>query len=279
MMDKLTLNENLRKLQLTQLEILKVIDNFCKENNIKYSLYAGSLLGAVRHKGFIPWDDDLDICMPRSDYDRFIKLWMEHGPKGYLLQNKETESGFTQSFTKIRKDHTTFLQEMDRKGKYHTGIFVDVFPIDRMPDEGIRKKIFNFRCMLYQLYTREFVPPKEGRSVRFLSAALLKAVPVKKRKKYREKLLYQITEYNADHSLSTAAIETMASLKIRFPEDMLDEYTYLKFEDAEFMCFRKWDEHLKCKFGDYMKLPPEEERAWRHCPIVLDFDRNYEEIQ
>lgn len=278
-MDKLIINENLRKLQLTQLEILKVIDVFCKENNIKYSLYAGSLLGAVRHKGFIPWDDDLDICMARNEYNRFIRQWLEHSPKGYLLQNKETEPGFTQSFTKIRKDHTTFLQEMDKKGKYHSGIFVDVFPIDRMPDEGIKKKIFDFRCMLYQLYTREFVPPKSSPAVRFLSAVLLKAVPAKKRKKHREKLLYQITKNNTDHSLNAAAIETMASLKIRFPKDMLDDYTYLKFEDAEFMCFKKWDEHLKCKFGDYMKLPPEEERAWRHRPVILDFDRNYGEIQ
>lgn len=277
-MNDLNINQKLRKLQLTQLEILKMIDGFCRENNIKYSLYAGTLLGAVRHKGFIPWDDDLDICMSRKEYDRFIRKWLHCGPKGYLLQNKETDPQFTQSFTKIRKDYTTFLQNVDGNRKYHTGIFVDVFPIDRMPNDGFKKKIFDLRCMLYQLYTREFVPPKSNGYVKFLSGLFLKIIPPEKRKTCRKRLLHQITKNNDDHSLNTAAIETLASLKIRFPKDMLDEYTYLQFEDAEYMCFKKWDEHLKCKFGDYMKLPPKEERIWKHHPIMLDFDRNYEEL-
>jgi len=108
----------LRKLQLTQLEILKVFDRFCREHDLKYSLYAGSLLGAVRHQGFIPWDDDLDVCMPRADYDRFIQCWTEKPVEGYVLQNKENSRYFVQSFTKLRKDHTTFLQNK-REGERH----------------------------------------------------------------------------------------------------------------------------------------------------------------
>lgn len=270
---------NLRKLQLTQLEILKVIDKFCRENQIRYSLYAGSLLGAVRHKGFIPWDDDLDICMARSEYNKFIKKWTEQKPSGYILQNKETEPDFTQSFTKIRKDHTAFLQSMDNGGKYHKGIFVDIFPIDRMPEEGMRRKHFQFRCMLYQLYTREFIPSKSQGIVKCLAAVLLKLSSQEQRYQKRIKLLGKITENNDNHSLNTAAIETVESMKTEFPSDMLDSYTYLKFEDGEFMCFEKWDEHLRCKFGDYMEMPPESQRVWKHHPVVLDFERNYEEIQ
>lgn len=268
----------LRELQLIQLEILKVIDKFCKTNNIKYSLYAGSLLGAVRHKGFIPWDDDLDICMERSEYNKFIDEWLKKGPEGYILQNKETEPSFTQSFTKIRKDHTTFLQSEDEAGKYHTGIFVDIFPIDRMPNEGVAKRIFDIRCMLYQLYTREFVPPKSGKITKLATSVLLKCTSSKSRKRIRSRLLKKITENDNDYSLNTTAIETMASLKIRFPKDMLDSYTFLKFEDGEFMCFKDWDEHLRCKFGDYMKLPPKEEQTWKHHPLIIDFERNFEEI-
>ena len=123
----------LGKLQATQTEILSVIDRICREHGVSYSLYAGSLLGAVRHQGFIPWDDDLDICMERSEYDRFLAAWKESPPEGFILQNKENTPSFTQSFSKIRKEHSTFLQYDWEASKYHTGIFVDVFPMDRMP--------------------------------------------------------------------------------------------------------------------------------------------------
>ena len=100
--------EELRKLQLVQLDILNVIDDFCVKNNIKYSIAYGTILGAVRHGGFIPWDDDLDICMLREDYDKFIELWKDSDE--YILQNHNTDRDFTQSFTKIRKTNTSFVQ-------------------------------------------------------------------------------------------------------------------------------------------------------------------------
>lgn len=268
----------LRKLQLAQLEILKLIDQLCRENDIKYSLYAGTLLGAARHKGFIPWDDDLDICMERSEYNRFIKVWEMNHPKGHILQNKENSPKFSQSFTKIRKEHTTFLQYEWERNQYHTGIFVDIFPIDRFPKGKLNKKLFKFKCMLYQLYTREFVPSKAGSMTKLISSFLLNAVPTKKRPLVREKLLDTIIRNNSDRSLKIAAIETMASLKVEYPADMLDSYTYIEFEDGEFMCFSDWDTHLKCKFKDYMTLPPEEEREWRHHPIILDFDKSLDEL-
>ena len=99
-----------QKLWDVQLDILNLIDQVCSKNDLQYSLYAGTLLGAVRHKGFIPWDDDLDICMPREDYEKFLKIWKDEDHPGYILQNKRNTPLFTQSFTKIRKDHTTFLQ-------------------------------------------------------------------------------------------------------------------------------------------------------------------------
>lgn len=273
------MNEKLRRLQLTQLEILQVIDRFCKEHGLKYSLYAGTLLGAARHQGFIPWDDDLDICMPRADYDRLIALWQTEGPEGYVLQNKENAPAFSQSFTKIRKEHTTFLQREDRAGEYHTGIFVDIFPVDRIPSDAFARARFKWNCMLYQLYTREFVPERSNVLIRGVSAVLLGLVPAEKRPAVRRKLLSRIIRCNDQKELHTVMIETLSSLKVQYPADMLDDYVELPFEGQFFMCFADWDEHLKCKFGDYMQLPPESERVWKHHPLIIDFERNYEELE
>ena len=267
------MNNKLRRLQLTQTEMLEVVDVFCKKHNIPYSLYAGTLLGAVRHQGFIPWDDDLDICMSRENYNRFIELWTKEKPKGYILQNKETDPEFTQSFTKIRKENTTFLQYEWEKGRYHTGIFIDIFPIDRMPAGKIKKLFFYWNIMQYQLFTREFIPPKSNAIVKTVSKILLLMTPESKRISRRKKLLEKIVQYNSNGELNTVAIETMGSMKITYSKNLLDEHVLLPFEGREFMCFKEWEHYLVTWFGDYMQFPPEEERNWRHHPIVLEFEK------
>ena len=268
----------LRQLQLTMLETLKVFDAFCRKHGIRYSLYAGSLLGAVRHQGFIPWDDDLDVCMSREEYDRFIALWEQESPEGYILQTKENTPAYWQSFAKLRKDHTTFLQEEREAGRYHTGIFLDIFPLDRMPSGALARKIYKWHCMKYQLLTREFVPPKAGIVTRLGSAVILACTPKFCRERVRQNTLKKIVRYNDRADLEISAIETMASLRKPFAGDMLDSFVDLSFEDSSIMCCAGWDDHLRRKFGDYMQLPTEEERAWRHHPIIIDFEHNYEEL-
>ena len=270
------MDQKLRKIQLVLLDILKDIDRFCRDNGVHYSLYAGSLLGAVRHQGFIPWDDDLDICMARPEYDRFIRLWEKDKIEGYVLQNKENTPAFPQSFTKIRKTHTTFLSNEYDRGKFHTGIFVDVFPIDRLPIGFFARKQFQFECMRYQLYTREFIPPNSNFLVKSVSAVLLSAASVENRPSIRNRLLEQIKRENGRGD--TVGIETFKSIMTPLPADLLDGYEYLPFEDGKFQCFKNWDGYLKAKFGDYMTLPPETERTWKHHPIILDFEHDYEEL-
>lgn len=271
-------NNVLRQLQLVMLEILKVFDEFCRENDLRYSLYAGSLLGAVRHGGFIPWDDDIDVCMSRADYDEFLKLWEKKHPEGYVLQNKENSIYFDQSFSKIRKDHTTFLQDTWEIGNHHTGIFLDIFPIDRIPNGLIKRKIFIFDCMVYQLLTREFMPSKSSFPVKFIAFLVLKIIPENKRKNVRNRFLKKITKYNESEEFETVGIESIDTLKCSYSSDMLDKYIYLSFENEKFMCFANFDDNLRKLYGDYMSLPPESERSWRHHPLLIDFERNYDEI-
>lgn len=272
------MDKTLRQLQLTQLQLLNAVDRICKQHNINYSLYAGTLLGAVRHKGFIPWDDDLDICMARDDYDRFVKLWSETEHDGLILQNKDNTPGFTQSFTKIRKNHTTFLQGEHEIGKYHTGIFIDIFPIDRCPNKMLKKYIFYFNCMYYQLLCREFAPRQYGKLIYIVSQIMLFMTPHSLRFSKRKKLLTKITAYNHNHSLPCVAIEAFHSMRKLFPSNMMDNYTNLQFADGFYMCYADWDTYLRQKYGNYMQLPPEEDRVWTHHPILIDFEHNYEDL-
>ena len=278
-MEKKYGGDELHALQSCELDILGVIDDICKKYRIPYSLYSGSLLGAVRHHGFIPWDDDIDICMKRDDYDRFLAAWMESSPSGFFLQNKENSPSFTQTFTKIRKEHTTFLQYPWEAGRYHTGIFVDVFPLDRIPAVRSQQFLYKIRTAIFLLLTREFVPEEENFLTRIVSFLFLMVVRGNMRIQLRRHLEKKLKEYNHDHSLPLVGFDTLAGLNQKYPSDMMDDFTNMSFQGREFPCCKDWDSQLGVLYGDYMTLPPEEERTWKHHPIILDFEHDYEELQ
>ena len=194
--------EELRKLQLTQLKILEFFDGFCSKNNLKYSIVYGTLLGAVRHGGSIPWDDDIDVCMPREDYDKFLSLWKDTDE--YLVQNNDISNDFSQSFLKIRKKNTAFVQKTDLGKEYHKGIFVDVFPFDKVPKSKLKKTLQIFHAMLYQLYIRGYSPENERGLLNVGSKFLLKLTPKKKYRKAINKHYKKIVKYSNDDSLNFA---------------------------------------------------------------------------
>lgn len=259
-------------------EILDVIHQVCTEHGLRYSLAYGTLIGAVRHKGFIPWDDDIDLMMPREDYEKLLSVWDQSAPKGYILQNTRTDSDFTQNFTKIRKDHTTFLQdEAEHTKHYHKGIFVDIFPGDRVPSGKIGRNIQYIACAVNLLYSRGHTSGSGG-TIGKVERALLKA-PKEKYAVRRERAEKKIRSWNGDESLQYVFPSTIGSSREYYPANLFENMKTIEFNGKQYMCVADEDATLRVEYGDYMQLPPEEDRVWKHHPILIDFEHNYEELR
>ena len=260
---------DLKKLWDIELEITDAIADFCEKNGLKYSLAYGSMLGAVRHKGFIPWDDDIDIIMPREDYEKLLQEW---NVPGFVLQNKRTNKDFNQNFTKIRKDNTTFIQyEWEKDVSYHTGIFVDIFPGDRVSKSKVAQKLQMMACALDLLFTRGF--PSKGKTKIFEEVLLF--LPEKVRLKMIPRLEKYISRWNSDKSNKYFFPSVISEVYKRYPEDLFSEMTLVEFADRQYQCVKDWDLMLRLDYGDYMTLPPEDERVLKHHPLVVDFERNW----
>lgn len=258
-------------------DILNVVHKVCMEHGLKYTLIFGTLLGAVRHGGFIPWDDDIDIMMPREDYEKLLSIWDNVAPQGYLLQNKRTDFDFTQNFTKIRKDNTTFIQdEIEKTKKYHTGIFIDIFPADRVAPKGIRRTFQYVASALNLLCARGFASGRAGMTG-MVEKCVLK-MPLKKQLSIYHKTEKIISKWSGEVCLEWYSPNTIEESKRYFDSDMFESMDRIKFNGLEYCCVKETDEVLTRIYGDYMKLPPEEKRVWTHHPIIVDFEKNYTEL-
>lgn len=258
-------------------EILDVIHKICVDNNLKYSLAYGTLLGAVRHGGFIPWDDDIDIMMPRKDYTKFKQIWNDSAPKGYIYQDYNTDTDIVNNFAKIRKNNTTFLQSETERGRnYHKGFFVDIFPVDNVANGKLSSQLQYFAAAVNLLYTRGYQSGSGG-----LMGKIEKLLLSTKKENYikrRNKAERYFCRWNDKKCNYFTLFNTILEAKKRYPIDLLNDYTVIKFNGKEYFAIKDYDRYLTITYGDYMKLPPEEERVWFHHPILIDFEHNYEDI-
>jgi lipopolysaccharide cholinephosphotransferase len=272
----------LRKVQLVQLSIAKEIKRICDENNIEYFLDSGTLLGAVRHKGFIPWDDDMDIGMTRENYDKFIEVAKTKLSGEYFLQTWETDKNYPMPFAKIRKNNTLFVEDNFENAKIHQGIYVDIFPYDYFPSSKRRQKRFwrkkNFLSAMLLMKCKS-VKFKSNQNtflkfilklamftfIKFIVCFYTKEHIVNKYSKlvckYEEKgsgLVYEQTQcYTFGHWV--------------IPEECISGNVKMKFEDTYFSCPKNYDSYLTKIYGDYMTPPPEDKRSCGHHIIQIEF--------
>lgn len=260
-------------------EILDEIHRVCTENGLRYSLAYGTLLGAVRHQGFIPWDDDIDIMMPREDYDRLREIWSAKAKPGFILEDETMFDDYMNTFAKVRKDHTTFLQfESERTCKYHTGFFVDIFPGDRVAPKGIRRKIQYGAFALRLLYNRSYTSGTGG--LRGLAEKiLLRVVPQNCHNRLSNYIGRFSRRWNSNQHAQIVFPNDPTSIVRYYPFDLFEGLIKLPFHGKEYYSFKDYDNILRLRYGDYMQLPPQEDRVWRHHPLLISFEKNYKELK
>ncbi len=246
-------NYEIRPLQLKLLEIALAIHKVCEEHNLRYYLVDGSLIGAVRHKGFIPWDDDMDICMPRPDYDKLIEHpeWL---PEQYEFVCYENDKNYPFSFGKIQDANTTIIE---RPHMYYLGgAYCDIFPIDGAPDGKLRQKLFNMKYKFLRkvLYFWFRDPYKHGHGPSCWLPLLVRKIW--SFEEAQAKIKRHMMKYTFDDSDTVAVNLEDGTKSMVSKADVLGSPTPVEFEGHQLMGLKDNDAYLTKLFGDYMTPPP-----------------------
>lgn len=269
-------NDELRELQLCELEALKFFDNFCRKHDLTYYLCGGCLIGAVRHKGFIPWDDDTDVLMPRPDYEKFLELYKKENPsERFVLVNDDDVHYSGNIFATLNDINHTMVKEYQQDMDTPHGIPLDIFPIDGLADGKIQRLIQYVWVMIYSLFRAQIVPKNQGGLIAFGSKVLLTIFRGRKLRykiwKFAEK---RMTRYHFDESENVAEFcAGFYFMKKVYPRHIYDGKVELEFEGEKFFAMKGYDEYLHIPFGDYMELPPEEERLPHHDIVKLELHK------
>lgn len=261
----------LRELQLAEKEILQFIINVCRELDISFFLTHGSLLGAVRHNGFIPWDDDIDIIMPRPDYDFFVKNAQEKLPSHLFIQTHETDPEFLCSFAKVRNSKTTFVEKSMMFHDINHGVFVDVFPLDGFPENKIEQYIFRVKNLVYSLRLgREFYVKQRSLKWKIASGVARILCPSAEKTLKKQDELFRVVDYSSAHWVSNCLDSNVVLDKTVYETDVL-----WNFEGIEVKIPIGYDEYLTKMYGEYMTLPKEADRIPHHNSLMCDLSCSY----
>lgn len=267
------MSNNLRAHQLMMLEMLSEVDRICKKNNITYMIFAGTLLGAVRHNGFIPWDDDLDIVMLRQEYEQFLNVAKEElDPEIYYVQS-EFSSHWPMFFSKLRRNGTACVERYVPKDRYtHMGVYIDIFPCDNLYNNLFMRRLQFFASKVViakALDARGYSTDRIEKKVFILFSHLMVNRPLVKFVQHRNGI-----KTNMVHTFFGASSKYGKNI---YPREWFCQMTSLLFEGQFFSAPSQYHKLLSQLYGDYMILPSESERNQKVHGEIVDLEHSYDE--
>ena len=267
--------EQLAELKQIEKEMLRVFVGVCERLHLRYYLMGGTLLGAVRHQGFIPWDDDIDVGMPREDYEVFLSRGQEYMPNHLFIQSIFSDAEYPMCFAKIRNSETTFIETSVHHLKMNHGVYIDIFPLDYYPDDEAERKRFDKKKSVYdrRILSVFNFSDKKRFTTRGLSCLLKLRYPSVKAVVHKRESLYRSVRKSsmiANHGGAWGKKEIM-------PLDWYGEGALLMFEGMKVSAPTQYHNWLTQVYGDYMQLPPVDKRVSHHHNDVIDLHKSYKE--
>ena len=274
--------DSLRKLQLKSLNLLLDFKKICDDNNLLFYFCGGCCIGALRNKGFIPWDDDIDVFMPRKDYEKLGEIWnkcADTDKYSYIRTNKEMFAG--NIFTTIVDNNTTFIRPNQVNLDIPKGIAIDVFPLDGCPSSRFSRKMQKFWALIYSLYLAQIIPENHGKMIYIIAKFMLWMAPSKKFRfkiwKFAEK---HMSKYKiGDCEFITELCAGPGYMQNEYPKRDFEKAVYKDFEGYMLPIPVGYHDYLSIAFGDYMTPPPKEKQIAHHDVIFYDLDNSYKKYE
>ena len=267
-------NDHFSRLKEIEIDLLSRFIEVCERLNLRYFAIGGTLLGAVRHKGFIPWDDDIDVGMPRSDYEIFVKEGGRYFSDPYFLQTFSSDKEAIFPFAKLRDSGTTFIEKSAASLHINHGVYIDIFPLDGYPTSRIKGKILNWeKAILNERVLKGFIDLEHSNNLKrkivlSLTAPLSSQGAVKRFDKLIKKYDYEDSYLIANYCGAWGKKEIV-------PKHWYGNGIQGTFESIEIMLPEKYDLWLTQVYGDYNKYPPLEEQVPHHFCKVIDLENPY----